>query len=105
MRILNLWLAVEMENRLTDITEPEDDQQYYTITNGRQARFVKRGLDYINTRLTPNDEDVISQVAGFEELYKNRVERKYTGSNLLLGCALGLLVFMALMDISMLWAS
>ena len=95
-------ILAEMESRLTDITEPEDDQQYYTITKGRQARFVKRGLDYIHTRLAPNNEDVISQAASFEELYKNRVDRKYTGSNLLLGCALGLLVFMALMDLSFL---
>ncbi|MGM0551409.1 MAG: hypothetical protein ACQESW_10045 [Bacteroidota bacterium] len=95
-------ILVEMEARLTDITEPEDDQTYYTITKGRQARFVKRGLDYIHTRLAPTDEDVISQVEGFEELYKNRVHRKYSGSNLLMGCAIGVLIFMALMDISFL---
>lgn len=98
-------LSIEILERIEaqlDTFTAEDGTEMVTITSGRQARFMKRGLDYINTRLCPTDEDVLARVDEFTAVYKDRTKREFTGSKWILGCAIGLLVFMGIVDMSIL---
>jgi len=83
-----------IEERLTPF-ESEEGEELLTITNGKQAKFVKHGLDYINKRLLTENEEISDQVADFSYVYEDRTERAFTGSNWIIGCsaALGILFF------------
>jgi hypothetical protein len=101
-------MAIEIleriEERLSFFTA-DDGSEMVTITKGKQARFMKRGLDYINVYLQPNDEEVIARVNEFSQVYYDRTNRSFTGSKWIIGAAAGILVFMGIIEISMLWSS
>ncbi len=82
-------ILAAIDEKLTIITN-DDGQEWITITNGRQAKFVKFGLDYINKHLQPTDETLVNRVKEFEEVYNERTKRIFTGSKWVLGCAIGL---------------
>jgi len=71
------------------ILNDDEGQQWLTITKGSQAKFIKFGLDYINKHLQPTDETLIERVKEFENVYNTRTKRIFTGSNWVLGCAIG----------------
>ncbi|MBN1924973.1 MAG: hypothetical protein JW798_03990 [Prolixibacteraceae bacterium] len=83
----------------------DDGAEMVTITKGKQARFMKRGLDYINTRLCPTEQEILNRADEFTEVYKDRTKREFTGSKWILGCAIGILVFMGIVDIHILLSS
>lgn len=100
--------AVEILNKIEESLTPyvdENGEELITITKGKQARLMKRGLDYINIYLVPEEEAIKERVAEFTTVYIDRTERIYSGSNWILGCAIGLLVFMGLVDTSILLSS
>ncbi|WP_421917931.1 hypothetical protein [Marinifilum sp.] len=90
-----------IEDKLTPFTDDEGNEMV-TITSGAQAKYVRNGLNYIHTRLCPTDPLLKARTKEFLGVYKDRTTREYTGSNWILGCAIGILVFMGFMDISML---
>lgn len=83
----------------------DDGADYITITSGKQARYVKRGLDYINKRLAPNDDDIKARVVELADVYADRTKRVFTGSKWIIGCAIGLVVLMGIIDTSILLSS
>ena len=82
-------------SRLTPYTD-ENGEELITITNGSQSKFMKKGLDYINMHLMPSDQELISRIQEFTEVYKNRTERVFTGSKWVIGCAIGVGVLILL---------
>ena len=76
----------KIEDQLTPYQTEEGDNML-TITSGKQARFMKQGLDYINKNLVPTDEDVINRVTEFSEVYKDRTKRAFTGSKWIIGAS------------------
>lgn len=82
----------EIEQRLTSCQV--DGEQLLTITKGSQARFVKRGLDYIRQRLMPIDEALEARVNEFADMYAERSKRIFTGSKWVIGCAVGIGAFL-----------
>ncbi|MPQ45499.1 hypothetical protein GCQ56_00640 [Marinifilum sp. N1E240] len=97
-------ILVTIEEKLTAFTD-DDGYEMITITKGSQARFMRHGLNYINKRLCPTDPIIQERVEEFTNVYFDRTKRQYTGSNWILGCAIGILVFMGFMDIGMLLSS
>lgn len=93
-----------IESKMSSISD-EEGTEFITITNASQARYTKMGLDYILTRLNPNDEAVKARVAELTDVYTKRTKRVYTGSNWILGCAVGMIVFFGFIDSSMLLSS
>jgi hypothetical protein len=85
----------EIEQKLTPY-ETEEGEELITITKASQARFMKHGLDYINKRLAPTDPVIIDRVHEFIEVYQGRAARVFTGSKWVLGCAVGVGVFVIL---------
>ncbi len=81
-------ILIEIENRLTQFTD-DDGQEMITITKGKQAKFMKNGLDYINKNLKPTDEAIIERVKEFEGIYEVRTKRIFTGSKWIIGAAIG----------------
>jgi hypothetical protein len=69
-------ILVEIENRLTQFTD-DDGQEMITITKGKQAKFMKNGLDYINKHLKPTDEAIIERLQEFEGIYEVRTKRVF----------------------------
>ncbi len=98
------YILVTIEEKLTAFTD-DDGNDVVSITKGSQARFMRHGLNYIYTRLCPTDPILQARVEEFSSVYFDRTKREYTGSNWILGCAVGILVFMGFMDISMLLSS
>lgn len=87
----------KIEEKLTHYKD-ESGIDMVTITKGSQAKFMKRGLDYINKILIPTDEDVIARVNEFTDVYNNRTKRAFTGSYWIIACSAGvglLLLFTA----------
>ena len=78
-----------IEKKLTPF-EGEDGSEWITITNGSQARFVRRGLNYINKYLQPDNAEIKNRVSEFTEVYNDRTRRVFTGSNWIIACAIGL---------------
>ncbi|MBU0473536.1 MAG: hypothetical protein KKF62_05185 [Bacteroidetes bacterium] len=78
----------KIEEKLTPFTA-DNGENMITITSGKQARFVKEGLDYINKQLVPTNADVIARVEEFSTVYADRTQRAFTGSNWVIGCSLG----------------
>ncbi len=74
-----------IESQLTP-SQPGNSEGGVTITKGKQARFMKRGLDYINTKLVPTDTGVIERTNEFAAVYEGRTQRVFTGSKLIIGC-------------------
>ncbi|MCY1635104.1 hypothetical protein [Marinifilum sp. D737] len=97
-------VLVGIEEKLTPFTDDEGNEMI-TITSGAQARYMRHGLNYINTRLCPGDPVVNARVEEFLNVYKDRTTREFTGSKWILGCAIGILVFMGIMDIGILLSS
>ena len=60
-----------------------------TITKGSQARFMKRGLDYINKHLLPTDLGIQERIDEFTKVYKERTKRVFTGSYWIIACSVG----------------
>ncbi|MBN1970774.1 MAG: hypothetical protein JXR48_10580 [Candidatus Delongbacteria bacterium] len=89
----SIEILERIENMLTPF-ESEEGEQKITITNGKQARFVKKGLDFINLKLQPTDEEIIKRVQEFTDVYENRTERHFAGSKWVIIFAVGFLVFM-----------
>jgi len=84
----------KIEDTLTPV-QSEEGESLITITSGKQARFVKQGLDYINKQLLPSNPDVIARANEFAEVYNDRTKRAFTGSKWIIGCAaaVGILLF------------
>lgn len=101
---MSIDILEKIEAKLTPY-KADDGAEMITITKGKQARYMKRGLDYINTRLCPTDDNILSRVDEFTDVYNDRTKREFTGSKWILGCAIGLLVFMGIVDISILLSS
>lgn len=93
-----------IETQLSTFTA-ENGTEMVTITKGKQAKFLKRGIDYINTRLSPTNPDVLARIEEFSAVYAERTKREFTGSKWIMGCAIGLLVFMGIVDRSLLLSS
>jgi len=85
-------ILVKIEEGLTSF-KSEDGEDMVTITKGKQAMFMKQGLDYINKYLLPTNPDVIERVAVFSDVYADRTRRAFTGSKWIIGCsaAIGIL--------------
>ncbi|ASB48502.1 hypothetical protein [Alkalitalea saponilacus] len=67
--------------RLAEIKDEDDEENnFYTIVRGRDAKFIKRGLDYINTRLNIDDPDIVRQFNYMKNLYNEKLKRSFTGS-------------------------
>lgn len=86
-------ILIEIENRLTQFTD-ENGEEMITITKGKQAKFMKKGLDYINKHLKPTDEAIIQRLKEFEDIYKIRTKRVFTGSKWIIGAAVGVGILM-----------
>ena len=56
-----------IEEKLTPF-KAEDGSEMVTITKGGQAKFMKRGLDYINKKLQPTDPLIKARVNEFTEV-------------------------------------
>ncbi|MDD2331717.1 MAG: hypothetical protein PHI68_03580 [Candidatus Cloacimonetes bacterium] len=98
-------LSEEERNQRTDILlkkigdkisnyKDEEGNDMITIKHGSQAKFLKRSLDYINTRLLPTDPELNKWVDEYSTLYKDRTRRLFGGSKLIIGCSIGLGVFL-----------
>lgn len=81
-------ILVAIENKLTAFTD-ENGEEMITITKGKQARFMKNGLDYINKSLKPTDPELRSRADEFAEIYKIRTKRVFTGSKWIIGASIG----------------
>jgi hypothetical protein len=77
-----------IEDKLTAFTD-DDGQEMITITKGKQAKFMKNGLDYINKNLKPTDPEIIERVNEFAEIYKIRTKRIFTGSKWIIAASVG----------------
>ncbi len=92
--------AQEILDRIEEILTPvETDagENFVTITKGSQAKFIKRGLDYINKKLIPTNEAVKERVEEFTEVYNNRSKRIFTGSKFVIfaAIAVGIIPFLS----------
>lgn len=85
----------EIEKKLTPFEEEGKD--LVTITKGSQARFIKKGIEYIQQNLQPTDPEIISRMNEFIAVYEDRTKRVFTGSKWIIGCAVGLGIFMVYM--------
>ncbi|MFP4547795.1 MAG: hypothetical protein ACLFQM_06655 [Fidelibacterota bacterium] len=90
----------EILNKIDESLTPfqtDDGEEMITITKGKQARLVRNGLNYINNKLMPTDEDIKARVKEFEKVYEERAERAFTGSKWIIICAIavGILITMS----------
>lgn len=76
-------------NKLTPV-KGENDEDLITITKGSQAKFTKRGLDYIKKHLDPTGEDVLKRMNELEDVYNDRTKRVFSGSKWIIACSIGL---------------
>jgi hypothetical protein len=97
-------LLDHVESKLTRYLNDEGTEMV-TIDKGSQARLMKRTLDYINVYLAPTDPEILEMVHENTLLYNQATERKYTGSNWVLGSAVGIVVLMGIIDLSMLFST
>jgi hypothetical protein len=81
-------ILLAIESKLTAFTD-ENGQEMITITKGKQAKFMKNGLDYINKHLKPTDPDLKTRADEFAEIYKIRTKRIFTGSKWIIGASVG----------------
>lgn len=90
------WQILDgIEQKLTPY-ETEEGDEMITITNGKQARFMKKGLDYINVNLMPTNPEIIDRVSEFASVYEDRTQRAFTGSTWIMvsSAAVGVLFFL-----------
>lgn len=97
-------LLEEVEARLS-VVEDEGGAEAVTITSGAQARFTKNALDYICTRLCPTEEALVERTNEFIDVYTSCTQRFFSGSKWIIGCALFMIIFMAVVDLSMFFTS
>ncbi len=88
-------ILLEIDKKLT--TYVEDGEELITITKGKQARFIRNGLEYIYKNLAPTEQDIIDRVNEIAPVYLNRTERIFTGSKWIIGCSIFLGLFMLYM--------
>ncbi len=81
-------ILARIEDQLTPYKD-ENGEELITITKASQARFMKKGLDYINKRLLPADQAINDRIKELVDVYEDRTARVFTGSNWVLGCAIG----------------
>lgn len=84
--------AAEILESIGDKLTPvkgENDEDLITITKGSQAKFMKRGLDYIKKHLDPTDEDILNRMNELEDVYNDRAKRVFTGSKWIIACSIG----------------
>lgn len=86
-------ILIAIEEKLTAFTNDEG-QDMITITKGKQAKFMKNGLDYINKNLRPTDPELIERINDFTDMYKIRTKRIFTGSKWIIAAAIGVGVLM-----------
>ncbi len=82
--------AAEILERIAEKLTPvkgENDEDLITITKGSQAKFTKRGLDYIKKHLDPTDEDVLNRMNELEDVYNERTKRVFSGSKWIIACS------------------
>jgi len=86
----------KIESMLTPF-KTDDGEEMITITKGKQAKFMKNGLEYILNSLLPTDEALVERTEEFKGVYEDRTQRAFTGSKwiILCGIALGVLIFMS----------
>lgn len=86
----------KIEKKLTS-SEDKDGNEWLTITKGSQARFMKRGLDYINKELVPTDIELVKRTLEFNEVYVDRMKRIFTGSGWIITCSVlvGILFYLS----------
>jgi hypothetical protein len=84
-----------IEQKLTPYKTEEGDEMI-TITNGKQARFMKKGLDYISVKLLPTNPEIIDRINEFKNVYNDRTQRAFTGSTwvMLSSAGVGVLFFL-----------
>ncbi len=78
----------EITQKLTPFEE--DGELLMTITKGSQARFMKKGIDYIREHLQPTDPDITDRMNELIAVYQNRTQRLFTGSKWIIGCAIAM---------------
>lgn len=90
-----ILILEKIEETLTPF-KSENGEDLVTITSGKQAKFVKQGLDYINKQLLPSDSNIMARADEFAVVYADRTKRVFTGSNWVIACAagVGVLFFM-----------
>lgn len=81
----------EIAQKLTPFEE--DGELLMTITKGSQARFMKKGIDYIREHLQPTDPDITDRMNELITVYQDRTQRLFTGSKWIIGCAVGMGIF------------
>ena len=77
-----------IEKKLTSF-QSEDGEDMVTITSGKQSKFMKRGLDYINKKLVPTNTELIERINEFTAVYEDRARRAFTGSKWIIVCSAG----------------
>ncbi len=75
--------------KMTPFTS-DDGEELITITKGSQAKFTKRGLDYILKYLKPTDADIMDRVYELKGVYDDRARRAFTGSKWVIACSAGI---------------
>ena len=86
-------ILVAIEEKLTAYTD-DNGEEMITITKGKQAKFMKNGLDYINKNLKPTDSDLVARLEEFAEIYRIRTKRVFTGSKWIIGAGVGVGILM-----------
>lgn len=89
-----------IEGELTMI-EDEEGNSLLTITKGSQARFVKRGLDYIAVVLKPTNSNVLDRVNEMTGLYESQIKREFVGSKFILWGSIVLAIIYTIMNLSL----
>lgn len=78
----------KIESKMTSFTA-DNGENMVTITKGKQAKFIKEGLDYISKNLVPTDSDIIQRVNEFAAVYADRTQRAFTGSYWIIASSIG----------------
>jgi len=74
-----LEVLEKIEEQLSHI-KSDDGREMLTITNAKQVKYTKAGLDYINRKLHPTDQELIVALNEIAGLYNDRTKRVFTGS-------------------------
>jgi len=83
----------KIESKMTSFIA-DNGENMVTITTGKQAKFIKQGLDYINKNLAPSDPEIIARVNEFSVVYADRTQRAFTGSYWVIASSIGVAVLL-----------
>jgi len=78
----------KIESKMTSFIA-DNGENMVTITKGKQAKFIKEGLDYISKNLVPTDSEIIQRVNEFAAVYADRTQRAFTGSYWVIASSIG----------------